>query len=67
MTTYNNAAPVDEIFSSGAPISGFNVTNWAEDYSLVCGTDDAALGNVLGTLIKVLVQRGLIPGTVATP
>lgn len=44
----------------------FTVTNWTEDLVLVCGTDDAALGNVLGTLIKTLQQKGILKGTTAT-
>lgn len=42
----------------------FAVTNWVSDLGLVCTTDDAALGNVLGTLIKVLIEKGIIAGTV---
>lgn len=42
----------------------FAVTNWVSDVGLVCTTDDAALGNVLGTLIKVLIEKGVISGTV---
>lgn len=42
----------------------FAVTNWVSDVGLVCTTDDAALGNVLGTLIKVLIENGVIKGSV---
>lgn len=42
----------------------FAVTNWVSDVALVCTTDDAALGNVLGTLIKVLIEKGILSGTV---
>jgi len=44
----------------------FAVTNWVEDVALVCTTDDAALGNVLGTLIKQLIDKGILVGSVAT-
>ena len=44
----------------------FAVTNWVEDVALVCTTDDAALGNVLGTLIAELINLGILKGDVAT-
>jgi hypothetical protein len=51
-------------FRPGASQSSFAVTNWVEDLALVCTTDDAALGNVLGTLIKTLIENGIINGSV---
>lgn len=47
--------------------SAFTVTDWAEDYALDCNTDVVAnTNNVLGTLIKDLIQKGIIKGSVAT-
>ena len=51
---------------SGGAIGKFEVTNFNEDYSFDCNT--ATLGvtsDVLGTLIRELIQRGIINGTVA--
>ena len=49
-----------------APQAGtsFAVTDQTDDYTLDCDTDDADLGDVLGTLIKELIQKGVIKGTV---
>jgi hypothetical protein len=40
------------------------VTDWTEDLTLDCNTDDADLGDVLGTLIRQLIQKGIISGSV---
>lgn len=42
----------------------FVVTDWTQDLTLDCNTDDADLGDVLGTLIKVLIEKGIVNGTV---
>lgn len=44
----------------------FAVTNIAEDFALNCdGNDDLATADVLGTLIRELIRKGIINGTVA--
>lgn len=46
--------------------NAFTVTNWTGDYALDCNTDaDAAIADTLGTLINVLIEAGVITGTVA--
>jgi hypothetical protein len=42
----------------------FTVTDQADDYTLDSDTDQAAMGDVLGTLIKELIQKGVIKGSV---
>ena len=44
--------------------TSWTVTDWTDDHTLDCDTDQAALGNNLGTLIKELIQRGIIKGSV---
>ena len=44
----------------------WTVTDWTDDHVLDCDTDDANLGDTLGTLIKELIERGIIKGTVTT-
>lgn len=49
------------------PASGeWAVTDWTEDLVLDCNTDNASLGNCLGTLIKQLIEAGIIKGSVVT-
>jgi len=44
----------------------FTVTNWTEDLALDCDADaDAAIADTLGTLIKHLIETGVINGTVS--
>lgn len=44
----------------------FAVTNIAEDYALDCnGNNDLQTADVLGTLIRELIRKGIIHGTVA--
>ena len=44
----------------------FAVTNITEDYALDCdGNSDLATADVLGTLIRELIRKGIIHGTVA--
>ena len=46
--------------------SQFAVTNASEDYALNCSGDNAAaIGAVLGTLIRDLIRKGILHGTVA--
>lgn len=46
--------------------SQFAVTNITEDYALDCNANsDLATADVLGTLIRELIRKGLINGTVA--
>lgn len=43
----------------------FAVTDHTEDLALDCDTDNAeAIADVLGTLIRVLIEKGIIQGTV---
>lgn len=46
------------------PVGSWTVTDWTEDLSLDCDSDDADLGDVLGTLIKQLIQKGVLKGSV---
>ena len=45
----------------------FTLTNWTEDLAIDCNsaTNDE-LSDMLGTLIKTLIERGIINGTVAS-
>ena len=44
----------------------FAVTNITEDYALNCNeNDDLLTADVLGTLIRELIRKGIINGTVA--
>ena len=44
----------------------FAVTNITEDYALDCnGNDDLLTADVLGTLIRELIKKGILDGTVA--
>jgi hypothetical protein len=46
-------------------IGSWAVTDWTEDLILDCNTD-AYSGNVIGTLIKQLIQLGILKGSVVT-
>lgn len=46
------------------PTGTWAVTDQTNDYSLDCDSDDANLGDNLGTLIKELIQLGIIKGSV---
>ena len=59
-TSYDGARDSPEAVSS------WTVTDWTEDLSLDCNSDNASLGNNLGTLIKQLIQLGILKGSVAT-
>lgn len=44
----------------------FTVTNWTSDYAMDCNADaDAAICDVLGSLIKELIEKGIITGSVS--
>jgi hypothetical protein len=62
MTTYTNDAKRDGLEATDA----WTVTDWTEDLTLDCNTDDADLGDVVGTLIKQLIQLGILKGSVVT-
>lgn len=47
----------------GAP-GTWAVTDQTDDYSLDCDSDDANLGDNLGTLIKELIKMGILKGSV---
>lgn len=61
MTTFSYDGDRDDL-DTGA----WTVTDWTEDLTLDCNTDDADLGDVLGTLIKQLIQKGILKGSVVT-
>ena len=47
-------------------LSQFAVTNITQDFALDCnGNDDLQTADVLGTLIRELIRKGIIHGTVA--
>lgn len=46
------------------PGSAFTVTDWTEALVLDCDTDDADLGDILGTVIKQLIDKGILVGSV---
>ncbi len=62
MTTFTYDGTRDTPDAVGA----WAVTDWTEDLTLDCNTDDADLGDVVGTLIKQLIQKGILKGTVVT-
>jgi hypothetical protein len=44
----------------------FTITNWTSDVAMDCDTAvDAEICDVLGTLIKTLIDQGVIKGTVS--
>jgi len=50
----------------GGAIGKFEVTNFTEDYSFNCNVNDTLVtSDVLATLIRELIQRGVINGTIA--
>ena len=49
---------------SPQPTGTWTVTDQTNDYSLDCDSDDANLGDNLGTLIKELIYLGIIKGSV---
>ena len=54
----------DGVRDSPQAVTQWTVTDWTDDHTLDCDTDDADLGDVLGTLIKELIQKGIITGSV---
>ena len=44
----------------------FVVTDWTSDLTLDCDSDDADLGDLVGTLIKQLIEKGIIKGSVTS-
>jgi len=50
------------------PVDAWIVTDWTEDLALDCNTEASltALCNNFGTLIKQLIQKGIIKGSVAS-
>lgn len=44
----------------------FSITNWNSDVALDCdSTSDGELADVLGTLIKQLIEQGILNGSVS--
>lgn len=43
----------------------WTVTNWTEDFSIDCNAAVAVIGDGLGTLIKVLIEKGILSGSVS--
>ena len=62
MTTYSGGVQRDSPQATGV----WAVTDWTDDHALDCNTDDADLGDVLGTLIKELIDKGILKGSVVT-
>ena len=62
MTTY----AYDGVRDSPDAVDAWTVTDWTQDLTLDCNTDDADLGDVVGTLIKQLIQKGILKGSVVT-
>jgi hypothetical protein len=62
MTTYSYMGARD----APQPTTAWTVTDWTDDHTLDCDTDDANLGDNLGTLIKELIERGVITGSVVS-
>lgn len=44
----------------------FIVTNWTEDYDMDANGAVAVVADTLGTLIKVLAEKGIISATVSS-
>ena len=52
--------------NAGTPTTPkFTITNHTEDYDMDCDGLVGVVADTLGTLIKTLIQKGLINGTVA--
>lgn len=48
------------------PQAEFTITNWNEDVALDCdSTSDGELADVLGTIIKQLIEAGVLQGSVS--
>ncbi len=48
------------------PGTSFTITNWNSDVALDCdSTTDGELADVMGTIIKSLIDQGILKGTVA--
>lgn len=46
--------------------TAFTITNWNSDVALDCdSTSDGELADVIGTLIKTLIEQGILSGSVA--
>lgn len=48
------------------PTSAWTITDWTDNHAVDCDSDDADLGDALGTLIKELIERGIITGSVTS-
>lgn len=62
MTTYTYSGSRDAPQSTNA----WTVTDWTDDHSVDCDSDDANLGDNFGTLVKELIERGIITGSVVS-
>jgi len=52
--------------STHGELGVFTVTNWTSGLSLNCNAnDDQLTADTLGTLIKILIEKGIIGGSVA--
>jgi hypothetical protein len=46
--------------------TSFTITNWTNDVAMDCNAAaDAELADVLGTLIKTLIEQGILNGSVS--
>ena len=63
MTTYTN----DNEKGKGIVNSSFTITNYSSDYALDCDAAAVAETNdVLASVIRELINQGILKGTVAT-
>jgi len=59
------AASTRNLRDNRATQSAFTVSDWTENVTVTCnGLTNDQLSDILGTLIKQLIERGLILGTV---
>lgn len=56
----------DGVRDSPQAVTAWTVTDWSDDHTLDCDSDDADLGDKLGTLIKELIQKGILKGSVTS-
>jgi hypothetical protein len=64
MTTYTNVQELNK----GVVGTSFAVTNYTSDYALDCNAEAGctALADVVASIIRELINQGILKGTVAT-
>lgn len=67
MVAILQGGPKDTVYTDdGGAIGSFAVTNLTEDFAMDCNAAaDAEICDVLGTLIRELIRKGVINGTVS--